>query len=194
MEEKLFAKYTKYMSRIGKKIVKIPGGVEVDVNETELKVKGPKGELTLAINPKTKVSKQVTESGESIVVGVFNEKDDKAIWGTTRALIANMVQGVTDGFTKVLELNGVGFRMDVQGSKLVLKLGFSHEIVYELPKGVDASIDGNKLKITGIEAQVVGQTAAEIRSFKKPEPYKGKGFKYDDEIIRRKVGKASKSE
>lgn len=182
------------MSRIGKKVVQIPKGVEVSIKDSELTIKGPKGELSITIHPRVRVAEEIVKEENVLVVTVADANDDKAMWGTTRALITNMVKGVVDGFSKQLELNGVGFKMALQGSKLNLKLGFSHEINYEIPEGVNASIEDNIITISGIDTQKVGQTAAEIRSFKKPEPYKGKGFKYSDEIIRRKVGKAAKTE
>ena len=116
------------------------------------------------------------------------------MWGTTRALLTNMIAGVTTGWSKSLELNGVGFKMEVKGSLLKMRLGFSHEIEYNLPEGIVATIENNILTISGIDRQRVGQTSAEIRAFKKPEPYKGKGFRYTDEVIRRKAGKAAKTE
>lgn len=182
------------MSRIGKKLVQIPSGVEVTISDSELKIKGPKGELSLDIHPRVKFKQETEGEVNVLIVSVLDENADKAMWGTFRALAANMVKGVTEGFSKTLELNGVGFKMALQGTKLNLKLGFSHDINYELPKELDVNIEGNTITIAGADAQMVGQAAAEIRAFKKPEPYKGKGFKYDDEVIRRKVGKAAKTE
>lgn len=182
------------MSRIGKKPVMIPSGVDVTIKDKDITVKGPKGELSLRLHPRTSVKQETLEAGEALVVTVEDEALDSAIWGTMRALVANLVTGVTEGFTKQLELNGVGFKMKLQGSTLVLNLGFSHEINYEIPKEVEANIEGNVLTLTSADAQIVGQTASEIRAFKKPEPYKGKGFRYTDEVVRRKVGKAAKTE
>ncbi|MBU1126596.1 MAG: 50S ribosomal protein L6 [Patescibacteria group bacterium] len=182
------------MSRIGKKSVKIPDGVTVDIKGQDITVKGPKGELSLRLHPRTKITEESTDEGKQLVVSVLDDKQDKAIWGTMRALVANLVEGVTVGFTKKLELNGVGFRMNLQGSTLVMALGFSHEVRYELPKDVTATVEANVLTLTSSDAQSVGQTAAEIRSLKKPEPYKGKGFRYSDEFVRRKVGKAAKTD
>ncbi len=182
------------MSRIGKKPVYIPQGVTAEIKDLDVTIKGPKGELLLRLHPHTSLLQETTENGEVLLVKVQDDNEDKAIWGTMRALVANLVTGVTEGFTKILELNGVGFKMDLQGSKLKMRLGFSHEIEYQIPEDVEAKIDGNTLTLTSANAQSVGQTAAEIRAFKKPEPYKGKGFKYSDEVIRRKVGKAAKTE
>ena len=182
------------MSRIGKKLIMIPAGVTVDVNGQHVVVKGPKGELSLDLHAHATVVQETTDRGEALSVSVADPHEDGAVWGTMRALLANLVQGVTEGFTKKLELNGVGFRMNLQGKTLVMQLGFSHEVRYELPVEVDATIEGNVLTLTSTNTQILGQTAAEIRGLKKPEPYKGKGFKYADETIRRKVGKAAKSD
>lgn len=181
------------MSRIGNKPVFLEGA-EVTLNESVLTVKGQKGELTLDIPAVIKVDITETEEGKKVMNVSLNESDNAALWGTYRSLIQNMVTGVTEGWTKVLELNGVGFKINLQGKTLVMSLGFSHEVRYDVPETVDAVVEGMKLTLTSIDKQLVGQTAAEIRSLKKPEPYKGKGFKYDDEVIRRKAGKAAKSE
>lgn len=182
------------MSRIGKKPIIIPAGVTVEIKDQDVTVKGSKGDLSLRLHPHTSLKQEKIDEQDVLLVEVQDENEDKAIWGTMRALMANLITGVTTGFTKVLELNGVGFRMNLSGKKLKLKLGFSHEIEYQLPDDVEAQIEGNVLTLTSSNAQSVGQAAAEIRAFKKPEPYKGKGFKYADEIIRRKVGKAAKTE
>lgn len=183
------------MSRIGKKPVYLPDGVTVSVNETEATVKGPKGELTLALNPRVSVEQKADEDGKAFLEAtVPDKKEDSAIWGTMRAHLANMVQGVTEGWSKALELNGVGFRMNVQGKKIVMALGFSHEVEYQIPEGIDAVVENNVLTISGANKEIVGKVAAEIRALKKPEPYKGKGFRYTDEIIRRKAGKSAKGE
>lgn len=190
------------MSRIGKKPVYIPEGVTVTIADEVIVVKGPKGELSRTINPQTSVTQKSGEAGSGsagearpyLEVTVTDEKENAAIWGTMRSHIANMVQGVTEGWSKALELNGVGFRMNLQGKKLVMGLGFSHEVEYQVPEGIDASIEGNVLTIVGADKEIVGKVASEIRAFKKPEPYKGKGFRYTDEIIRRKAGKAAKAE
>lgn len=168
----------------------VPAGVTVAVDGDVVLVKGPKGELTLRLHPHA----HVTQTENQIDVTVDDgDREDRAIWGTMRALLAQLVKGVTEGFTKALELNGVGFRMNLQGSTLVMNLGFSHEVRYELPKTVAAKVEGNVLTLTSADNALVGQVAAEIRALKKPEPYKGKGFRYTDEVIRRKAGKAAKS-
>ncbi len=188
-------KYSKPMSRIGKKPVYITNGVSVTVTDTDVTVKGPKGELKRLLTPQVHIEQKKTEEGnEYLEVTVQDEKNNKAIWGTIRAHLENMVKGVSEGWTKELELNGVGFKMNLQGKKLVLSLGFSHEIEYMITDGIDASIEGNILTISGTDKELVGKTASEIRAFKKPEPYKGKGFRYTDEIIKRKAGKAAKAE
>jgi large subunit ribosomal protein L6 len=179
------------MSRIGKKPVSIPAGVTVDSKDETLKVKGPKGELSLNLHPKVKVEKNDSE----VLVTVSNQdnKQQKALWGLYRALINNMVTGVTTGFTKVLEINGVGYKAEMKGKALVLQLGYSHPIELETPQGLEAKVEKNTITISGIDRQAVGQFAAVIRSKRKPEPYKGKGIKYQNEVIRRKAGKVVKA-
>lgn len=181
------------MSRIGKKPVILPAGVTVDIAPGLVTIKGPKGELKLPLHPHATVAQATSEDGvNQLEVTVQDpESEDRAVWGTMRALLAQMVKGVTAGYTKTLELNGVGFKMQVQGQTLVASVGFSHEVRYELPPGVSARVENNLLILDSVDAQLVGKAAAEIRSIKKPEPYKGKGFKYSDEVIRRKVGKAA---
>jgi large subunit ribosomal protein L6 len=179
------------MSRIGKKIIPIPAGVTITLNDSVLTVKGPKGTLTQTLVP------EVTVVIEDSVLRVELLKPDAkgvaALWGLTRALINNMVTGVTSGFSKGLEINGVGFKVALQGRKVVLNVGFSHPVEYMLPEGIEATVEKNVITISGRDRQLVGQVAAEIRDIKKPEPYKGKGIKYSDEVIRRKVGKVMKS-
>ena len=182
------------MSRIGKTIITIPSGVEVAIADGAITVKGPKGELSEKLVPGVVVAQEKSEDGADILTVSVENEELSAMWGTTRALINNMVTGVTQGWSKALELNGVGFRMEVSGSKLKMRLGFSHEVLHELPEGITATIENNVLTISGADKQTVGQTAAEIRAYKKPEPYKGKGFRYTDEVIRRKAGKAAKTE
>ena len=180
------------MSRIGKKPVVIPSGVTVTLgNDGLLVVKGPKGELSYTCNPLVKVE---IKDNEILVIADINDQMQHSLHGLTRTLIFNMVEGVTKGFTKTMEINGVGYRVAVQGSKLVLNLGYSHPIEYPTPAGITFKVDDEKknvLYISGIDKQMVGQVAAEIREFRKPEPYKGKGIKYSDEHIRRKAGKAA---
>lgn len=168
----------------------VPEGVSVTVNAGEIEVKGAKETLTMPIH--NAVSVEVTDEGVSVTKN-HNAKIAQAMWGTTVRLIENMVTGVSKGFERILELNGVGFRMAVQGRKLDLALGFSHPVVLDIPEGVNAEIEKNALKISGADKQKVGQFAANIRSLKPVEPYKGKGFKYNDEIVRRKEGKRATS-
>jgi large subunit ribosomal protein L6 len=179
------------MSRIGKKPVVIPAGVTVEQNEQTLKVKGPKGELMLEIHPKVSIEKKDTE----VLVSVKSEdnKAQRALWGLFRALINNMVVGVTTGFTKVLEINGVGYKAVLTGNKLVLNLGYSHPIEMAVPAGLEVKVEKNTITITGTDRQAVGQFAAVVRSQREPEPYKGKGIKYSDEVVRRKAGKVVKA-
>ena len=179
------------MSRIGKKPVIIPTGVTAEVVNDTLKVKGPKGELTMIIHPKVAVAK--TESEITVSVKHPDVKQERALWGLFRALINNMVAGVTTGFTKVLEINGVGYKAAITGKKLVLTLGYSHPIEMEVPEGLEVKVEKNTITITGIDRQHVGQFAAVVRSQREPEPYKGKGIKYSDEVIRRKAGKVVKA-
>ena len=176
------------MSRIGRMPIAVPAGVTVDIAENnKVTVKGPKGELTRVLPEAMDIKKD----GEEIVV--TRPKKNKALHGLTRTLIYNMVIGVTEGYEKVLEVNGVGYRAQKQGKKLVLSLGYSHPVEMEDPEGIETVLDGqNKIIVKGIDKEKVGQYAAEIRSKRAPEPYKGKGIKYDTEVIRRKVGKTGK--
>ena len=178
------------MSRIGRMPIAIPAGVTVEVAENnKVTVKGPKGTLERVLPAEMDIKVE----GEEVVVTRPNDlKKMKSLHGLTRTLIANMVKGVTDGYEKVLEINGVGYRAQKQGKKLVLSLGYSHPVVMEDPEGVEATVADNKITITGIDKEKVGQYAAEIRIKRAPEPYKGKGIKYADEVIRRKVGKTGK--
>jgi len=181
------------MSRIGKKPVTIPAGVTVTAGaDGTIVVKGPKGELSYLPNSLVKV--EITET-EIKVIRDGEQREKRAMHGLVRTLIANMIEGVTKGYSKRLEINGVGYRYQLQGtSKVVLSLGFSHPVEYTAPEGVELKADEEKkniLIISGIDKQKVGQTAAEIRGFRKPEPYKGKGVKYENEHIRRKAGKTA---
>jgi len=179
------------MSRIGKKPIKIPSNVEVQVAQDAVTIKGPKG--LLRQNLPSEVYVKVV--GQEIILKVKNSetKKDRALWGLFRSLINNMVEGVVNGFSKQLEINGIGFKAQLQGNNLVLNVGFSHPVTYAIPQEVSISVDKNIITISGIDKQKVGQTAAEIRAIKKPEPYKGKGIKYVGEVIRRKAGKSVKS-
>jgi len=183
------------MSRIGKKPIYLPDSVTVTVADGVATVKGPKGELTRQMHEAVSVETKQDDEGKTyLAVKVKDVAEDTAIWGTFRAHFANMVHGVTEAWSKQLELNGVGFRMNVAGKTLKMSLGFSHEVVYELPEGIEATVEGNVLTIAGINKDVVGKVAAEIRALKKPEPYKGKGFRYTDEQIIRKAGKTAKAD
>ena len=178
------------MSRIGRKPVVIPAGVEVKLDGHTLTVKGPKGTLTRTFHNRMNIA---VENNEIIVTRPTDDKEDRSLHGLTRTLIHNMVEGVTNGFKKELEINGVGYRAQKQGKKLILSLGYSHPVEMEDPEGLESVLDGqNKITIKGIDKQKVGQYAAEIRDKRRPEPYKGKGIKYADEVIRRKVGKTGK--
>ncbi len=175
------------MSRIGKKPVEVPGGVTAAVDGQEVKVKGPKGELKHVLAD-TMVAK-LEKDGIEIVMRE-DSKEARAMWGMSRTLVANLVAGVTEGFTKKLEITGVGYRAAVQGSNLQLQLGYSHDIAYPIPQGIQiACPKPTEIVVTGIDKQQVGQVAAEIRRFRPPEPYKGKGIKYEGEYILRKEGK-----
>lgn len=175
------------MSRIGNQVLDIPAGVEVNVVENEVNVKGSKGNLSLTTNPKLSV---IVENNQVSVKREDEEKFTKSIHGTTTALIKNMIEGVSTGFSKELELNGVGYRVAVSGNKVTLNVGYSHPVEIELPQGISAEAPSNtSLIISGIDKQLVGETAANIRKVRAPEPYKGKGIKYKDEHIRRKEGK-----
>ena len=178
------------MSRIGRMPIAIPAGVTVDIAENnKVTVKGPKGTLERVLPSEMEIKKE----GEEIIVTRPNDlKKMKSLHGLTRTLIHNMVVGVTDGYTKELEVNGVGYRASKSGNKLTLNLGYSHPVEMIDPEGIESAVDGNKIVIKGIDKEKVGQYAAEIRDKRRPEPYKGKGIKYADEVIRRKVGKTGK--
>ena len=175
------------MSRIGKRPVAIPSGVNIAINNGVLSAQGPKG--TLAMGLREEISYAV--DGEAIVVKPANDtKAARAFWGMQRTLVSNLVQGVTEGFTKTLEITGVGYRANAQGNKLKLQLGYSHDVDLDVPEGLEVKTpDQTTIQISGIDKQAVGQFAAEIRQWRKPEPYKGKGIKYRGEYIFRKEGK-----
>ena len=175
------------MSRIGKKPVVIPAGVTVNVAEGNVvTVKGPKGELTNTFNADMIIN---VEGNVLTVSRPTDEANHRALHGLTRTLIANMVEGVEKGYHKELDVNGVGYRAEKKGNQLVMRLGFSHEVIMDEPAGITVEVNGNKITIRGIDKQKVGQFAAEVRGKRPPEPYKGKGIKYTTEVIRRKVGK-----
>ena len=174
------------MSRIGKKPVAIPAGVTITLKDRSLTVKGPKGEL------KRELPDLVAVTVEKNQVTFARDAEDgptRARHGLVRALVNNMVEGVTKGFERKLEINGVGYKAEVAGQKLTMALGYSHPVVYDLPKGIGAKVDKNVLVLSGVDVELLGQTAAKVRSFRPPEPYKGKGVKYMEETIKRKVGK-----
>ena len=176
------------MSRVGKKPIDIPSGVDAKLETGKVTVKGPLGEISQDVNPKLTIKK---ENNKLLVERPTNQKIYRELHGLTRNLIANMVSGVSKGYEKTLDITGVGFKASAQGTNLMLNLGFSHPIVYPLPKGIKATVDAKQTQITlkGVDKQLVGQIAANIRSLKKPEPYKGKGIKYRGEYIFRKEGK-----
>lgn len=178
------------MSRIGKKPITIPAGVEVKVNGNEVTVKGPKGELKNTFNADMAIA---MEGNEITVTRPTDDKEHRSLHGLTRTLIANMIEGVANGYSKTLEVNGVGYRVQKQGKNLVMNLGFSHQVIVEEVPGITIEVPSpNQIVISGADKQQVGQFAAEVREKRPPEPYKGKGIKYADEHIRRKEGKAAK--
>lgn len=174
------------MSRIGKKPIAIPEKVEVKVTGSTVDIKGPKGQLTYTFGNEVKIEK----ADKVINVSPVDEsRTARAQWGMSRTVVGNMVTGVTTGFVKSLEFNGVGYKAAVAGSNLTLNLGYSHPIEYKLPKGIEAKVNKNVIEIHGSDKELVGFVAAQVRSFREPEPYKGKGLKYTDETIIRKAGK-----
>lgn len=177
------------MSRIGKQPIDIPAGVTITVGDKEITVAGPKGSLVVPVQPNTKTEVKDTQI---IVTRKDDEPKSRAWHGLQRALLNNAVIGVTKGYEKKLEINGVGFRLSGGGKQIEMALGFSHPVKYTAPEGVELKTDKMEITVSGIDKQKVGQVAAEIRSLKKPEPYKGKGIKYVDEVILRKAGKAGK--
>lgn len=178
------------MSRIGKMPINIPDNVEVNIEANNLvTVTGPKGKLQRKLVSELKIER---EANQITVTRPNNSKQNKSLHGLTRTLIKNMVDGVTVGFTKTLEINGVGYRAAKSGNKLTLTLGYSHPVIMLDPDGITSTVEQNKILVTGIDKEQVGQYAADIRSKRGPEPYKGKGIKYSDEKIRRKVGKTGK--
>lgn len=177
------------MSRVGKQPIKVPSGVTITVDPDFVTVAGPKGTLKQFTMPGITVKQE----GEEVLVTRKNdEAEQRAKHGLMRSLVNNMVVGVSQGFSKKLEINGVGYRVALQGADLKFNLGFSHDVIYKMPQGVTATIEQNTITVAGIDKQQVGQVAAEIRKLKKPEPYKGKGIKYADERILRKSGKSGK--
>ncbi len=177
------------MSRIGKQPVPVPDGVEVAIDGTDVRVKGPRGELEFSFAPRMEIR---LEDGEVKVQRPTDEPKDRALHGLTRSLLANMVTGVSEGYEKVLEIHGVGYRAEQKGKALVLSVGYSHQVEIQPPDGIELSLDSpTVIRVRGIDKQQVGQTAAEIRQVRRPEPYKGKGIRYRGEYVRRKAGKAT---
>lgn len=179
------------MSRIGKQPIEIPSGVSLEINDARVRVKGPKGSLEAQVHPSVRVSQ--SENTASVTVLDPTDKDHRALWGLWQRLLQNMVQGVSKGFEKKLELQGVGYRVALNGNKLTLNLGYSHPIDFPLPSGIEGSVEKNTITLKGVDKQLIGETAARIRSLRKPEPYKGKGIRYVGEVIRMKAGKAGKA-
>ena len=179
------------MSRVGRLPIEVPNGVDVEIKGTSIRVKGPKGELSHTFPPVVEIT---LEDGVLEVKRLSEEKFHRSMHGTARAVISNMVEGVTKGFEKILEIHGVGYRAEMQGTKLVLSLGYSHPIEVDPPEGVTFEVldRNNVIKVAGYDKQVVGQIAAEIRGMRPVEPYKGKGLRYRGEYVRRKAGKAGK--
>ena len=176
------------MSRVGRMPIEIPAGVTVSQNENTLTVNGAKGELTRTFHPDINIA---VEENVITVTRPSDGKEHRSLHGLTRALVANMVTGVHEGFTKTLEINGVGYRAAKQGNKLALTLGFSHPVEMEAPAGITIDVPApNKIVVSGADKEVVGAVAADIRKWRKPEPYKGKGIRYEGEVVRRKAGKA----
>jgi len=179
------------MSRIGKKIITIPEKVTVSIAAGSIKVKGPLGELSEKIHPLVTIVQE--QNTLKVSVKDPNDKLSRSLWGTFGSLVANMITGVTTGFSKTLEIVGIGFTWDVKGQKLNLKIGYSHPVTYDLPVGITGKAVKNVLTITGISKQLIGKVASEIRGLKKPEPYKGKGIRYAGEVIHKKAGKQATS-
>ena len=178
------------MSRIGKKIIPIPSGTSVKISGNTVTVEGPKGKLEKEFRPEVTVE---VESNTVVVKRVKDDKIHRSLHGLTRTLVFNMVEGVSNGFTKSLDLVGVGYRCSLQGKKLVLQVGYSHPVEIDPPAGIEIAVEGNnKVHVKGSDKQMVGDLAAQIRAVRKPEPYKGKGIKYSFEVVRRKAGKSGK--
>ena len=179
-------KYKKIMSRIGKKPVAIPAGVEVKIEGPKVTIRGPRGEISKDFRPELMIAME----DNKITVKIGQEtKEAKSLWGLARALLANMVKGVVEGYEKKLEIEGVGFKANIEGDYLVLGLGFSHPVKIKTPEKVKFSAEKNVITVSGVDKELVGQTAAKIRAAKPPEPYKGKGIRYSGEYIRKKLGK-----
>lgn len=177
------------MSRLGKQPIIFPAGVSAELADGLIVVKGPKGELKEKIHPQVKA--ELKDNVLTLSIKDEKERKQKALWGLFASLIRNMVTGVTAGFTKQLEINGIGFNASVSGRNLVLNVGFSHPVNFAIPQGIEIRVEKNLISVSGQDKQLVGEISAQIRKIKKPEPYKGKGIKYADEVIRRKAGKTA---
>jgi large subunit ribosomal protein L6 len=178
------------MSRIGRLPISIPAGVDITINGQDVKVKGPKGELALTVKAPIEAK---LEDGQILVTRPDDERESRSLHGLTRTLIANQIIGVTEGYTKGLEVVGTGYRVAAKGANIEFALGYSHSITVEPPAGISFTVEGvNKLTVSGIDKQAVGEVAANIRKLRKPEPYKGKGVRYAGEVVRRKAGKSGK--
>ena len=178
------------MSRVGKKPIKIPQGVEVKIEGQKVMIKGPKGELQREIRPELEI---LQKEGVIFVQPRIETKKTSAFWGLTRSLIANMIEGVSRGYEKKLEIQGIGYKARLEGEDLVLEIGFSHPVKIRCPQGIKFSIEKNIITVSGIDKELVGNIAAKIRKVKKPEPYKGKGIRYLGEVVRKKMGKKAVS-
>jgi large subunit ribosomal protein L6 len=178
------------MSKIGKKKIEIPPQVKISYENRKLTVEGPKGKLELEIFPGLDLD---IKENEISVIKVGEGKKVQAMWGTTRQLIKNMIEGVTKGFEKKLEISGLGYRAEIKDNNLILHLGFSHPVLFPIPEGVSISVEKNIITVSGINKELVGNVAAKIRKIKEPDPYKGKGIKYVDEVIRRKLSKKQRA-
>jgi large subunit ribosomal protein L6 len=177
------------MSRVGKRPIPIPSGVKVKIEENQITVTGPKGELTQRIHPSMVME---TDQDRVVVKRPSDNKFHRSLHGLTRSLIANMVAGVSSEYQKILEIQGIGYKAELLGKKLKLSLGLSHPVLFSPPEGMKIQLDGpNKIRVTGIDKQLVGSVAAKIRSFRPPEPYKGKGIRYEGEMVRKKAGKTA---
>jgi large subunit ribosomal protein L6 len=178
------------MSRIGRLPIDVPAGVDITIDGSAVSVKGPKGELSLTVASPIEVK---LDNGQVVVTRPDDERNSRSLHGLTRTLIANQITGVTEGFTKGLEVVGTGYRVAAEGNSLVFALGYSHSITVDPPAGISFAVEGNnKVTISGIDKQAVGEVAANIRKLRKPEPYKGKGVRYAGEVVRRKAGKSGK--
>lgn len=174
------------MSKIGKKLIEIPNGVTAAIEGSLVKIKGPKGELEYKVPRELKVT---LSENKLAILPIAKSKRTPALWGTIRAIIANMVNGVVNGFEKKLEVEGIGYKAQMQGGDLAMNLGYSHQVIFKIPSGIKVEVLKNTITVSGVSKELVGQTAANIRALKKPEPYKGKGIHYVGETIKRKAGK-----